>query len=74
MTDPPWTAIDTAERALARLLDASLLTPDGQLVVGHPKGRPLTLRDDAGLELDKQRAWGDSAATFYSLAEPAPLL
>lgn len=66
LTDPPWTAIDSAERALARLLDHTRLVPEGRLVVGHPKGRPLTLREDAGLALDKQRSWGDSAATFYS--------
>jgi len=58
--------------------EACPVTPPGVQRISwnlpDPKGRPLTLREDAGLELDKQRAWGDSAATFYSLAEPAPLL
>jgi len=69
LTDPPWTAIDEAERHLARLLDASLLTADGRLVVGHPRKRPLMLREDAGFVEAKQRAWGDSASTFYGLAD-----
>lgn len=73
LCDPPWTAIDEAERALSRLLDSSLLRPKGRLVVGHPRGRPLALREGSGLAVVKQRAWGDSAATFYDLAEtPLP--
>jgi hypothetical protein len=48
-----------------------LLTADGQLVLGHPKKRTLVLREDAGLVKEKERAWGDSAASFYSLGPAA---
>lgn len=65
LTDPPWTAIDDAERALAALVRSDLLTDTGRVVVGHPKGRPLTLASDCGLIARDERNWGDSSATFY---------
>ncbi|HSC89966.1 MAG TPA: 16S rRNA (guanine(966)-N(2))-methyltransferase RsmD [Polyangiaceae bacterium] len=72
LTDPPWTHIDEAERALALLLNAKLLTPTGRLVLGHPKKRSVSLRDDSGLVATKSRNWGDSAATFYEPAAEDP--
>lgn len=65
LTDPPWTAIDEAERILASLVRSELLTDTGRVVVGHPKGRPLTLAPDCGLIVQTERSWGDSAASFY---------
>lgn len=63
LTDPPWTAIDQSEKALARLPWPEIVAPQGQVVIGHPKKRPVDLRAPS-LTLVKQRAWGDSAATF----------
>lgn len=74
LTDPPWTDLASAERALQKLLCASLLTETGRMVVGHPKGRSIALAPDSALCIDSQRSWGDSAATFLSRAEPAASL
>jgi len=74
LTDPPWTDLIAAERVLQKLLQASLLTETGRMVVGHPKGRPIALAPDSGLMIDSQRSWGDSAATFLSRAEPVASL
>ncbi len=65
VTDPPWTHMHSAEVALKRLLTSELLTDDGQLVLGHPKGKPVSLSADSGLIEQSTRSWGDSAATFY---------
>lgn len=65
VTDPPWTHMHSAEVALKRVLTSDLLAPDGQLVLGHPKGKPVTLSADSGLIEQSSRSWGDSAATFY---------
>ena len=69
LTDPPWTAIDDAERALRKLVTSALLSEDGRVVLGHPKKRVVTLTDPE-LVADKQRSWGDSAATFYVRQRP----
>lgn len=74
LTDPPWTDLITAERALQKLLLASLLTETGRMVVGHPKSRPIALAPDSGLVIDSQRSWGDSGATFLSRAQPVASL
>lgn len=65
LTDPPWTDMDAAERALRTLLDEPLVVPGGRVVIGHPKGRPVELDDRCGLRLVDRRAWGDSAASFF---------
>lgn len=65
LTDPPWTAMEAAERALRALLRAELLDPGGRIVLGHPKGRPVDLAPDSGMDLVERRAWGDSAASFF---------
>lgn len=65
LTDPPWTHMQSAELALKRLLRSELLTENGRLVLGHPKGKPVVLAADSGLVEEKQRSWGDSAATFW---------
>jgi 16S rRNA (guanine966-N2)-methyltransferase len=65
LADPPWTAIAQAERALTAALNPTLLSPEGVVVLGHPKGRPLVLPEMPGLETDSTRAWGDSGATFF---------
>jgi 16S rRNA (guanine966-N2)-methyltransferase len=65
LTDPPWTAMEAAARALGALLHADLLESDGRIVLGHPKGRPVDLAPDSGMELVERRAWGDSAASFF---------
>ncbi len=69
VTDPPWTHMQSAELALRRLLTADLITPSGVIVLGYPKGKPVELAKDAGLTLDKDRSWGDSAAMFFSRAD-----
>ncbi len=69
LTDPPWTHMHSAELALKRLLTADLLTEDGRLVLGHPKGRPVALSPESGLIEQSSRSWGDSAATFYIRAD-----
>jgi 16S rRNA (guanine966-N2)-methyltransferase len=74
LTDPPWTHMQSAELTLRRLLSSDLLTEDGRIVLGHPRGKPVELSGSAGLQIDKARNWGDSAATFFSRAEkPAEL-
>jgi 16S rRNA (guanine966-N2)-methyltransferase len=70
LTDPPWTDIDAAERALRSVLRAELLRERGRVVLGHPKGRPVTLDPSSGLELVDSRHWGDSAASFFKLGTP----
>ncbi len=74
LTDPPWTHMHSAELALRRILRADLLTVDGRIVLGHPKGKPVTLASDSGLQEDKQRNWGDSAATFLSRVQASTSL
>lgn len=66
VTDPPWTHMHSAELALKRLLTCELITNSGVVVLGYPKGRPVALAENAGLRLDKDRSWGDSAAMFFS--------
>lgn len=60
--------MDAAERTLKKLLRADLLTPDGRVVLGHPKGRPVDLDPQSGLVLTQRRSWGDSAASFFTRA------
>lgn len=67
LTDPPWTDMDGAQRALGRILRRELLKPGGRVVLGHPRGRPVELPADSGLQLVDQRSWGDSAASFFVL-------
>lgn len=67
LTDPPWTAMDAAERALRSVLRAELLSERGRVVLGHPKGRPVALDDDSGLTLIDTRSWGDSGASFFEV-------
>lgn len=69
LTDPPWTQLSSATLALGRILNRELLAPDGCIVLGHPRGRPITLHAKAGLSEWKSRAWGDSAATFWCRTE-----
>lgn len=71
LTDPPWTAMDAAERALSSVLRAQLLTERGRVVLGHPKGRPVALDPDSGLDLLDRRSWGDSAASFFERSASA---
>lgn len=65
LTDPPWTAMEGAERALKHLLDEPLVAWGGRVVIGHPKGRPVDVEGLGGLRLVDRRAWGDSAASFF---------
>jgi 16S rRNA (guanine966-N2)-methyltransferase len=74
LTDPPWTHLKSAEIALKRILRADLLTEDGRIVLGHPRQTPIELATDSGLTADKQRSWGDSAATFFVRPETEPSL
>lgn len=71
VTDPPWTHMNSAELTLKRLLTADLLTEDGIVALGHPKGRPVQLSEGSGLVEQSQRSWGDSAATFFIRLTPA---
>jgi 16S rRNA (guanine966-N2)-methyltransferase len=73
VTDPPWTAMDAAERALRSLLRHELVAENGRIVVGHPKGRPVALDPSAGLELVDQRSWGDSGASFFEVSPRTPV-
>ena len=68
LADPPWTDIDRAERTLERLLGGKLLSPEGRAMIGHPKGRPVTLTTENGLHRIDQRAWGDSGASLFEIA------
>jgi 16S rRNA (guanine966-N2)-methyltransferase len=74
LTDPPWTHMTAAELALKRLLTSELLAADGRIVLGHPHGKPVSLTTDSGLIEEKQRSWGDSAATFLCRASDKPSL
>lgn len=74
LTDPPWTHWGSAELALKRLLRGDLLTESGRIVLGHPKKTSITLGEEAGLLVEKERSWGDSAATFLSRAPAEPSL
>jgi hypothetical protein len=58
--------MQSAEVTLRRLLSSDLIKEDGRIVLGHPRGKPVELADSAGLQVDKERNWGDSAATFFS--------
>lgn len=69
LADPPWTALEQSERALQAVLSPALFKPDGVLVLGHPKGRPIVPSSLSAWRIDKSRTWGDSAATFFRLAE-----
>ncbi len=70
LSDPPWTSLDDCRRTLRELPWRELVSSGGRVVLGHPKRRPLDLGDDTGLTVVSQRAWGDSAATFFERAEP----
>jgi 16S rRNA (guanine966-N2)-methyltransferase len=65
VADPPWTDLDRAIDALTGLITSELVAPEGLVVLGHPKNRPIDLPAKSGLEAWKRRAWGDSGATFY---------
>ncbi len=71
VTDPPWTAMESAERALRRLIRPALLSSEARMVLGHPKGRPVALGAESGLEVLSSRSWGDSAATFFERSHAA---
>lgn len=66
LTDPPWTHLASANLALNKLISAELITEDGRIVLGHPKGKLLSLVGGNGLIVESTRSWGDSAATFLS--------
>lgn len=66
LADPPWTDFEAARETLRRIVSQDLLTEGGVAVLGHPRKETLDLREDSGLEMQKTRAWGDSAATFYA--------
>lgn len=74
LADPPWTDFEAARVALARIVQQDLLTEDGLAVLGHPRKESLELPASSGLEIQKTRAWGDSAATFYRRPDPEALL
>ena len=69
LTDPPWTHLSSASLALNKLLSGELIRQDGRGVLGHPKGSPISLSKNSGLEAQSIRSWGDSAATFFGRAE-----
>ena len=66
LTDPPWTHLSSANLALNKLISAELIREEGRIVLGHPKGKLLTLASGNGLIVESTRSWGDSAATFLS--------
>jgi 16S rRNA (guanine966-N2)-methyltransferase len=70
VADPPWTALEASERAIQAILSPELLSPDGVLILGHPKGRPIVPSSLSAYHIDKSRSWGDSAATFFRRVEP----
>jgi len=65
LSDPPWTSLPDCERALRQLPWRELVPAGGRVVLGHPKRQALDLGADTGLSMLSQRAWGDSAATFF---------
>lgn len=66
LTDPPWTHLASASKALSKLICADLIQEDGRIVLGHPKGKLLPIASGSGLIVESTRSWGDSAATFLS--------
>lgn len=68
LADPPWTDIQRAERALDRALGARLLSPEGRIMIGHPKDRPLSFTEENGLVCIDRRAWGDSGASLFEIS------
>jgi 16S rRNA (guanine966-N2)-methyltransferase len=69
LSDPPWTALLDCQRALRQLPWRELIPVGGRVVLGHPKRQALDLGTDTGLVMLSQRAWGDSAATFFERVE-----
>lgn len=69
LSDPPWTALADCQRALRLLPWRELLPVGGRVVLGHPKRQALDLGENIGLLPLSERAWGDSAATFFERVE-----
>jgi 16S rRNA (guanine966-N2)-methyltransferase len=65
LCDPPWNSIDSALRALKRLLAADLLRPGARLVIEHPADHALELGGLPELEKSDVRRWGDTGASLF---------
>jgi 16S rRNA (guanine966-N2)-methyltransferase len=72
LADPPWALVDTgeAQRVLAAVVAAGLLSSGGLLVLEHASRSAVPAID--GLEPAQTRRYGDTALTFYKTAILAP--
>jgi len=64
LADPPWKIAGDAALVVATVVK-DLLAPTATVVLGHAARDPLALGDTSGLELERQRSWGDSALSFF---------
>ena len=61
--DPPWPRLGAAVSTLSSLVRMGLLSPDGLLVVEHPKEQPVELAGE--LALADTRHWGGCAISIF---------
>lgn len=65
--DPPY-ASDLYEPVLAAIAQLHLLAEAGELAVEHTPNRTLTI--PSGLEICRQKSYGNTALTFLKIAQP----
>jgi 16S rRNA (guanine966-N2)-methyltransferase len=71
LCDPPWAALETALRALPKVLGLDLYGPAPRIVIEHPSARSLEISPPPGLRKTDERRWGDTAVTVFSAKAPA---
>lgn len=64
--DPPY-ASDLYEPVLSALARAAMLAPNGEIAVEH--GRSRAIEPIAGLEICRQKTYGNTALTFFTCAQ-----
>jgi len=67
LCDPPWDALDSALRAVQRLLRPETWPPGARLVIEHPAERTIEFTggsEDAIAKTDTRR-WGDTAVSLF---------
>jgi 16S rRNA (guanine966-N2)-methyltransferase len=69
--DPPWVNVPELVRLLKRFDLPTLLTPEGRFVLEHGSKFDSTHVDIAGIQIDEQRRWGDTAVTIFSVLRVA---
>ncbi|MGL5064763.1 MAG: RsmD family RNA methyltransferase, partial [Microcoleus sp.] len=63
--DPPY-ASDLYEPVLNALASAAMLAPNGEIAVEH--GRDRAIEPVEGLEICRQKTYGNTALTFFTRA------